>query len=200
MILSSHTIGGVIMTPERHYLPRIIIALITGVIVGFITQSWWWGSGSFAIAIFLVVWVAGWVYGSLPKGEIVIDDELGQLLHKLETIGRIKDELALSERGWYSILGLYVLLRETGGVARLQAGEKEHIRVDATIDYSKSGSRWFMSKLERGDWERLINPTLDIAVFLDSHAFKGSISEEDTEALKKAITMFQDTGECALPT
>ncbi len=183
------------MTPEKHYLTKVIGAMVIGVIVGFISQSWWWGIGFFLIAMFLVVWVVDWVSGSLPKGELVLDDELEQLLHKLEMIGRIKGELPLSERAWFASLGLYVQLREAGGMARLQAGEKEQIKVDAWMDYSKSGSRWFVRQLERGDWERLVNPTLDIASFLDAHAFRGEISDEDHEALEKVITAFKETGE-----
>ena len=187
------------MTPDKHSAPKVLGAIAIGVAVGVVTHSWGWGIGSFAMAMFLVVWVADWIFGNRPSGESVAGEELDGLLDKLEAIGRTKAGLPMSERSWCNSLGLHVQLKEAAGITRLEAGDIRHARLDAWRDPSRSGLLWSIRKLERGDWERLVNPTLDIAVFLDSRRSPGGLSDRDRDSLRDAVALFDETGELDLP-
>ncbi len=41
--------------------------------------------------------------------------------------------------------------------------------IDASIDYSSGLSDWKVKKYNTGDWEDLVNPTLDIAFWLQMY-------------------------------
>ena len=138
-----------------------------------------------------------WVFGSPFEGKVELTEELDTLLSKLEQIGRYKNELPLKSRGWCNSLGLYVQYREMGNQARLEAGTNEHKSdIDASIDYSSGPFDWKVKKYNTGDWEHLVNPTLDIAFWLQTH---GGIPEQYALAFDEAIERYRQEGEFQLP-
>jgi hypothetical protein len=133
------------------------------------------------------------IWGDI-KGKVEVDDELEELLEKLDTIGRIKDALPLNARGWCNSLGLFVQLREKGGLWRLEAGDdKYHSKIDAWRDYS---SEWKVKKYDPGDWLSLVNPTLDIANWVSE---QGGLPEEYADSFNKAVELFKKEGHLKLP-
>ena len=123
--------------------------------------------------------------GSVPPDEV---------LYPLEDIGRIKSKLPLSQRGWCDVLGLYVQYRSILGRARLQAGEKRKVFLDAR--QREPFGPWEVKKYEPGEWERLVIPTYTIA---QSIYDAGGLTEEMHPQLMEAVHQFKTTGELKLP-
>ncbi len=133
-----------------------------------------------------------------------------ELLDKLLEIRNTKKELPFNARGWLNSLGLYVQLRgETGGLLRLQAGDKYHSQIDAWRDdsdlqfgYVDEGAsagvyrRWIVKKYDPGDWEKLVNPTFDIANWLTTY---GGFPKEHADSFNRAIEVFKKEGHLELP-
>lgn len=182
------------MTMSSHPWIKLLVAIIAAIVFGIIFNSWGWGIATFFIVMFIFVWVASWIFGGSVKGKVEVSDELEELLNKLESVGNIKNELPLSARGWCNSLGLYVQLREKGGMSRLEAGDdKYRSRIDAWRDYS---FEWKVKKYDRGDWEKLVDPTYDIANWLSRYA---GLPEEHMSSFNKAIEVFKKEGYLKLP-
>lgn len=182
------------MTISSYPNTKLLIAIIAAIVVG-ILVSWVWGIATFFILMFIFIFVADWIFGGPTKGKVKITYELEESLDKLENIGNIKNELPLNARGWCNSLGLYVQLKVKGGLSRLQAGDsKNRSQIDAWQDYSSLG--WKVKKYNPGDWEKLVDPSLDIANWLSTYR---DLPEEYMDSFKKAIRMFKKEGHLKLP-
>ncbi len=187
------------MTISSYPYVKLLIAIIAAIVVGVILGSWGWGIATFFIAMFLFIWVASWIFGGPSEGKVKMTNELAELLYKLESIGGIKNELPLNTRGWCSSLGLFVQLKEMGLQSRLEAGDgKYRSQIDAWQDYSSPESvlGWKVKKYNPGDWERLVDPTCDIANWLSKC---GSSPEEHMDSFNEAIEVFKKEGYLKLP-
>jgi len=182
------------MTISSHPWIKLLVAIIAAIVVGIILKSWGWGIATFFIFMFIFIWVASWIFGGSIKGKVEVDDKLEELLDKLLGIGEAKNVLPFNARGWLNSLGLFVQLRETGGLSRLQAGDKYHSQIDAWRDYM---FEWTVKKYNPGDWEKLVNPTFDIANWLITY---GGLPKEHADAFNRAIEMFKKEGHLELPT
>ena len=181
--------------------PRIqlLVAVIAAIVIRIISDSWAWGIATFFITMFLFIFVADWIFGSPIKGKVEVNDKLEGLLFKLESIGTIKNTLPFNQRGWCNILDLYVQLREAANVERLEAGDDMyHSKIDAWREGfpSESGLTWKVRKYRPGDWEKLVNPTLEIANWLSTY---GGLPGEHGEAFNRAIEVFKKEGHLELP-
>lgn len=185
------------MTISSHPWIKLLVAIIAAIVVGIIFDSWGWGIATFFILLFIFIWVASWIFGGPIKGKVEVNDELEELLNKLETIGNIKNTLPLNARGWCNSLGLFVQLREIANMTRLQAGEKNHSQIDAWQDYLESSTEWKVKKYNPGDWEKLVAPTLEMANWLSTY---GGLPEEYAESFNRAIQAFKKEGHLTLPT
>ena len=112
------------MTISSYPRIKLLVAVIAAIVVGIILDSWGWGIATFFIAMFLFIWVAGWIFGGPIKGKVKVNDELEELLDKLAGIGEAKNVLPFNTRGWCNSFGLFVQLRKKGGLSRLEAGDK----------------------------------------------------------------------------
>lgn len=186
------------MTISSYPYAKLLIAMIAAIVVGNLSNSWGWGIGTFFIAMFLFIWVADWIFGGPIKGKVEVTDELEELLDKLSRIGNIKNHLPFSQRDWCNSLGLFVQLRDTRKLSRVQAGGKYHSQIDAyeegeSID---TGLEWKVQKYEPGDWEKLVDPTLEIAIWLMLHE---GLPEQYVASFNKAIEMYKNKGSLKLP-
>jgi len=182
------------MTISSRPWTKLLVAIMAAIVVGIMFDSWRWGIATFFIFMFIFIWVASWIFGGSVKGKVKVSDELEELLNKLENVGNMKNELPLSARGWCNSLGLYVQLREKGGMSRLEAGDdKYRSRIDAWRDYS---FKWKVKKYDCGDWEKLIDPTNDIANWLSRY---GGLPEEYMASFNKAVEVFKKEGYLKLP-
>ncbi len=186
------------MTISSHPWIKLLVAITAAIIVGIIFDSWGWGIATFFIFMFIFIWVAAWIFGSSIKGKVEVNDRLEELLNKLESIGTIKNTLPFNARGWCNSLGLYVQLREMANMTRLQAGEEHKSQIDALQDYSSPESifQWKVKKYVSGDWEKLVNPTLDIANWLSTY---GGLPKEYADSFNRAIQVFKKEGRLELP-
>ncbi len=117
-----------------------------------------------------------------------------RLLEVLQEIGQIKNNLPLNQRGWCNELGLFVQLREAMGMARLQAGGKYRSQLDAWRD--SLGEPWRIKKYNPGNWERLVDPTLQLTRWLgDRQGLPGGVEGD----FHSSIRMFQTTDVLHLP-
>ncbi len=107
------------MTIRSYPWIKLLMVIVAAIAVGIALKSWGWGIATFFIGMFLFIWVADWIFGGSIKGKVKVNDELQELLNKLETIGEIKNALPLTVRGWCNSLGLYVQMREMANRARL---------------------------------------------------------------------------------
>ncbi len=119
-----------------------------------------------------------------------IDDSL---LVSLETIGRIKSSLPIVQRWWCNRLGLYVRLRERTNSEILKAGDQNSWHFDAWRQ--SATDLWDIKKYDKGDWERLVNPTLQIATWIAGH----TVTEENVISFVRSIDSFKETGTLSLP-
>ena len=182
------------MTISSYPNTKLLIAIISAIAVG-ILVSWVWGIATFFILMFIFIFIASWIFGG-PKGKVKVTYKLKERLDKLENIGHIKNELPLNARGWCNILGLYVQLRSKGGLSRLQAGDnKMHSAIDAWLDYS-SVDKWKLKKYKPGPWEKLVDPTLEVAEWLIAY---GGLPEDYKKSFIRAIKMFKKEGHLKLP-
>ena len=188
------------MTISSHPWIKLLVAIIAAIIVGIIFNSWGWGIATFFILMFIFIFVASWIFGGSIKGKVEVDDELEGLLDKLESIGNIKNTLPFTARGWCNSLGLFVQLREKGGLSRLEAGDdKYHSQIDAWQDYFQGRDwllRWQVKKYNPGDWEKLVDPTLAIATWLSTY---GGLPKEYIDSFNSAIQVFKKEGHLELP-
>ena len=117
-----------------------------------------------------------------------------ELIQNLEEIAKIKKGLPARSRGYCSELGLYVQMREAGGMARLQAGGKFRSRInlwrDSPTDF------WQVKKYRTGDWESLVEPTLELAEWLEA---RGGVTSRVKGDFRYSIKGFRSTGELELP-
>lgn len=169
------------------------MAIVAAIAIGIVLKSWGWGIATFFIGMFLFIWVADWIFGGSIKGKVKVNDELEELLNKLETIGEIKNTLPLTARGWCNSLGLYVQLRGMADRMRLQGGDKSQSQIDAWREFSHE---WQVMKYSAGDWEKLVDPTLEIATWLKTN---GGIPAQYMHAFSTAITIFKEKGHLRLP-
>jgi hypothetical protein len=185
------------MTIRSHPWVKLLVAVIAAIVVGIILDSWGWGIATFFIAMFLFIWVADWIFGGPIKGKVEVTDELEELLDKLAGIGSIKNLLPFNQRGWCNSLGLYVQLRATANMTSLQAGGQYKSQIEAWQDYLESGTEWKVKKYNPGDWEKLVDPTLEIANWLSTY---GGLPEEYMDSFNRAIQVFRKEGHLTLPT
>ena len=117
-----------------------------------------------------------------------------ELIQNLEEISKIKKGLPARSRGYCSELGLYVQMREADGMARLQAGGKFRSRInlwrDSPTDF------WQVKKYRTGDWERLVQPTLELARWLE---VRRGVGNEAKSEFRYAIKKFRRTSRILLP-
>lgn len=187
------------MTISSHPRIKLLVAVIAAIVVGIMLDSWGWGIATFFIFMFIFIWVASWIFGGSIEGKVEVTDELEELLNKLESIGNIKNDLPFNARGWCNSLGLFVQLREMGLRSRLQAGDgKYNSQIDAWLDYSspESITGWKVKKYNPGDWEKLVDPTCDIANWLSKC---GGLPEEYMNSFNKALEGFKNEGHLKLP-
>ena len=199
------------MTISSYPYVKLLIAIIAAIVVGIMLDSWGWGIATFFVAMFLFIWVASWIFEGTIKGKIEVTEELDFLLDRLQLIGAKKNELPLNAHGWCNSLGLFVQLREMVNMTRLQAGDKYHSQIDAWLDFSPgadntfsppgsdsifSRSFWKVKKYNPGDWEKLVDPTLDIASWLGIH---GGLPEEYMDSFNRAVEVFKKEGRLELP-
>ena len=85
-------------------------------------------------------------------------------------------------------------MREAGGMARLQAGGKFRSKIDLWRD--SPGNPWQAKKYRPGDWEDLVEPTLELAKWLE---VRGSVTLLVKGDFHYAIKAFSNTGELELP-
>ena len=176
---------------------KLIGAIIIAIVIGNITDSLGWGIGSFFIAMFFFIWVWSWVFGSPFQSKVELTEEIETLIDKLEQIGRYKNGLPMNARGWVNSLGLYVQYREAASLGRLEAGSNaQRSDLDAAVDFSSGNFDWKVKKYNPGAWEELVDPTFDIALWLDIH---GGLPESSASAFQKAIDLYHQTGELELP-
>ncbi len=116
------------------------------------------------------------------------------LVAKLERIGEIKDGLPINQRGWCNELGLFVQLRESMGIARIQAGGKFRSHIDLQQD-SPDGA-WRATKYRPGGWEIAVEPTLKLAQWV---AYCGGMPGWAAESVRACINAFRSTGRLELP-
>lgn len=182
------------MTISSHPWVKLLVAIIAAIVAGIILNSWGWGIATFFVFMFIFIFVASWIFEGDIKGKVEVDDEVEELLEKLDTIGKMKDALPLNARGWCNSLGLFVQLREKGGLWRLEAGDdKYHSKIDAWRDYS---FEWKVKKYDPGDWLSLVNPTLDIANWLSE---QGGLPEGYMASFNEAVEVFKKEGHLELP-
>ncbi|MFC1991858.1 hypothetical protein ACFLVC_03960 [Chloroflexota bacterium] len=187
------------MTFNSYPFIKLFVAVIAAIVISVISDSVGWGIATFLIAMFIFVYLAHWIFGGPIKGKVEMTDELEELLFKLEDIGQRKNGLPLNSRGWCNSLGLYVQLREMGLQSRLQAGySKNHSQIDAWQDNSSRESvfEWKVKKYEPGNWEKLVDPTMDIAAWLLKHE---GLPKEYEDSFNKAIEVYQEKGYLKLP-
>jgi len=187
------------MTISSYPWIKLLVAIIAAIVVGIILDSWGWGIATFFIAMFLFIWVADWIFGGPIKGKVEVNDELEELLDKLERIGNIKNLLPFNQRDWCNSLGLFVQFREKGNLSRLEAGDsKYHSQVDAWEEgvSIESGLEWKVKKYNPGDWEKLVDPTYELAMWLLEH---GGVPEEYVDSLNKSTEIFKREGYLKLP-
>ncbi len=187
------------MTISSYPRIKLLVAVIAAVVVGIILDSWGWGIATFFIFMFIFIWVADWIFGGRPiKGKVEVTDELKELLDKLQQIGNIKNLLPVSQRDWCNSLGLFIQFRATPKLSRIQAGGKYHSQIDAWEEGQsiEAGLEWKVKKYESGDWEKLVDPTLEIAVWLLEHE---GLPEEYMDSFNKAIEVFKKEGRLRLP-
>jgi len=184
------------MTISSHPGLKLLVAIIVAIAVGIISDSVGWGIGTFFISMFIFIWVASWIFGGPIKGKVEVNDELEELLNKLEAIGNIKNTLPLNARGWCNSLGLFVQFRISANMTRLQAGEQNHSQIDAWQDFLESGTEWKVKKYNAGDWEKLIDPTFEIANWLIAY---GGLPKEYEESFNRAVQSFKREGHLELP-
>jgi len=187
------------MTISSHGWIKLLVAVIAAIVVGIMFDSWGWGIATFFILMFIFIWVASWIFGGPIKGKVEVTDELGELLDKLAGIGNIKNLLPFNQRGWCNSLGLFVQFHEKGSLARLEAGDdKYRSQIDAWLEGSsiESGLEWKVKKYNPGDWEKLVDPTHDIAMWLLEH---GGLPKEYMDSFNGAIQVFRKEGHLELP-
>ncbi len=129
-------------------------------------------------------------------------------------IGYKKRELPSHLRGYANVLGLYVQLRDAGGLCRLQAGGKLRHYFDAwgdfsSLDYdilpysSEVVPSWEIRDFDARTWEHrfahLLGPTFEITRVLDSLAYAPPNLEPSLVALYQtylqAIQRAEQTGQ-----
>ncbi len=186
------------MTISNYPYLKLLLAIIVAVAVAIMRDSLGWGLATFLGFMFVFIFVGSWIqdliFGISIKGEAKVDNELEELLNKLETIGNLKNELPFNSRAWCNSLGLFVQLREKGGLARLQAGDNEYQpRIDAWRDDSL---KWRAKKYDAGDWEKLVSPTLEVTNWLSS---LGGLPEEYVDSFNRAVEVFKKEGHLKLP-
>ena len=111
------------------------------------------------------------------------------LILSLESIARMKIELPLSQRNFVADLGLHVQLRELGDSGRLEAGIGGRSTV---FDARRDGLEYKVKKYERGEWERLVDPTMALARWILD---EGGVSDQNQAKFEALIEGFQRTGE-----
>jgi len=183
------------MTISSHPWIKLLVAIIAAIVVGILSNSWGWGVATFVISMFLFIFLASWIFGGPIKGKVELNDELVELLNKLRTIGYIKNDLPLSVRVWCNSLGLYVQLKQMGDTIRLEAGDKLRAQIDAWLEYFYT-TDWKVKKYSPGDWEKLVDPTLEIANWLSRY---GGIPDEYMDSFNRAIEVFKKDGHLELP-
>jgi len=152
------------MTISSHPYLKLLVAIVAGIVVGSQLDSWGWGVGTFAGFMFIFIWVASWIFGTpFEESKVPVTDELEALLDKLAEIGLIKGALPLEARGWRNSLDLYVQLKDFGDRSRLQVGDRRHAFIDA---WQERLSQWKVQKYSSGNWEKLVDATLDVAKWL----------------------------------
>jgi len=181
------------MTISSYPYAKLLIAVIVAIAVGVISNSVGWGIATFFIMMFIFIWVASWIFEATIKGKVEVTDELEELLEKLVGIGEAKKQLPFNARGWLNSLGLYVQFNEKGGLSRLQAGDKYRSQIDAWRDYMYE---WKVKRYNPGDWEKLVNPTFEIAEWLLT--FEG-LPTEHADAFNRAIEVCKKEGQLKLP-
>ncbi|OGN87525.1 MAG: hypothetical protein A2158_07130 [Chloroflexi bacterium RBG_13_46_14] len=186
------------MTISSHPWLKLLVGIIAAIFAGIISSSWGWGLATFAILMFIFIWVASWIFGGRFKGKVEVNDELEELLYKLKRIGSLKNAVPFDARGWCNSLGLYVQLRQTGDAARLQAGGKLESRIDAWCGdvYQSTGVEWKVKKYDPGDWEKLVDPTREIAEWLFEHE---GLPSEYRDSFTGAIEVFKKDDQLKLP-
>ncbi len=117
-------------------------------------------------------------------------------MNHLHSIGIAKTSLPLSLREWCNKLGLYVQVNDSRGATTVKAGGKFIAKVHLRAEYaSRPYPTWEVKKYEPGDWEALIEPTLQLSGWICQQYYKGAMEIPSTvNQLKSAIEVFRRTG------
>lgn len=122
-----------------------------------------------------------------------------ELTNKLQLIGSIKNALPFNHRGWINEAGLYVQLHFAGPLGRLEAGDHK-TKSSISVWYRRSGEHWEIEKIDKyspGEWEKLVQPTLEIAAWILSY---GGLYEGMHKRLTEAVRKFRSAGTWVLLT
>jgi hypothetical protein len=178
----------------------MIIAMASAAAVG-ATTVWYWGLLTFLVLMFISFSLPGIFLLRQDKNAITVEEgeKIEELLDKLEMIGHIKNSLPFSVKGLCNGLGLYVQLNNWRGRLHLQAGGKPQSQIDAFRDSGFADSLWRLRRYEPGDWENLVEPTLNVAHYLESQLSRGGLTKEELQILETAINRFKDEGVWELP-
>lgn len=112
------------------------------------------------------------------------------LVERLEFIGEFKNRSPLATKGIFNILGLYVQRHGLMGVERLDAGSSPN-RSSFAATRDREDRQWKIKKYEPGEWEKLVEPTLEIADWMTTLK---KFEEDEWEILKQAAGQFKKTG------
>ena len=116
------------------------------------------------------------------------------LIQQLYEIANIKRFMPTRASTFFSELGLYVQIRETSGMARLQAGGRFRSRIDLWRETHTDP--WQVKKYRAGDWERLVEPTHRLAHWL---GMREAVTLAVRADFEYAVRTFRSTGELELP-
>ncbi len=125
------------------------------------------------------------------------DEYLNGLLWNLAYIGKLKSSLPLQLRGFCNAL-LFVQIRDL----EVPANGSEHFIVTAgtstlipKIGVICRDNSWDIIKYEPGDWEKLVEPSMEIVVWLVK---RGGIVKQEEKLFNRAIKDFHKSGRLEL--
>ena len=104
----------------------------------------------------------------------------------------------MKQRDLVNEAGLYVPLHFAGQMGRLEAGDSGS-KSSISVWCRRSGGQCDIDKVDKyspGEWEKLVDPTLDIAAWIGAY---GGLYEDMQRRLTEAVHRFRSTGTWALP-
>ncbi len=122
------------------------------------------------------------------------EKSLEEILESLAWIGLNKRLMSLGMAGWVNCLGLHVQLKEDG--QRVLAGGMWRSYIDAV---TSPDGEWQVRKFDKATWAkrfaRILEPTLQISVFLMECADERGLHGESERVYWETIRHYRSTGE-----